>query len=542
MKKLIAKIINDDTTLLSINNVLNVSFGALDRGNVSDTTNWGCFSNKGEVVFIDSSKEFKSIVSNYENIKVRIYYVFNATEKLLATFLIDDYDYEDESGKVTITLKDSLMDWQQQNVEEYYEFVEQSIGEIWNSKYSNFAKKTENASAIMFRTFANTSYMPKSSRWSDADKICQATMLRCFCDIDGTPLFSRETSKQNNNIVIRPKNILSIGEKTKNTKTKISSVSISQKDYTKHENKSVLINEDGINFSWFNVNGTTDTYIGTDGFTTENLGYRSIIAKWVGEDGTSRIKPNPGVPIANYLGARVYRNVHFRDHVYGDYNASISVNKLFLENENTHIISETKLSTDDGTYNPTISTIKNEKNKVEIRIDDSDAFEENNMYRNNQGIVGRYVITNGNINLIGTYFSDDGEKTLGSGLSLQSNELIQTESRYETYIADELVSYNLAKYIIEKVKEKYENGVECVEMEVTPSDYYDNLGENVINSTGDKPLFEKYDIVTPYVVRNGVEQPYSKKQDGSAKSFKVIGIDYSYRGILRQKLYLQENV
>jgi hypothetical protein len=43
-------------------------------------------------------------------------------------------------------------------------------------------------------------------------------------------------------------------------------------------------------------------------------------------------------------------------------------------------------------------------------------------------------------------------------------------------------------------------------------------------------------------MRNGFEQPYSTNDDGTPKSFKVMGIEYNYSGFLRQKLHLQENV
>ncbi|MEE1049262.1 MAG: hypothetical protein U0M60_17815, partial [Clostridia bacterium] len=154
-----------------------------------------------------------------------------------------------------------------------------------------------------------------------------------------------------------------------------------------------------------------------------------------------------------------------------------------------------------------------------------------------KGVAGNYCITDGTITVIGNFYTEDGEKSYGStsdkSTTLKSNELIQTKSTYE--------GKALAQHIIDTVKAKYGNGIECVELEVTPSEYYDDDGINIINSQGNKPLFEKYDIVTPYVIRNGIEQPYSTKEDGSPKSFKIIGIEYSYQGLLRQKLYLQEN-
>jgi hypothetical protein len=450
--------------------------------------------------------------------------------------LIDDFDYEDESGKVTITLKDSLMDWQQQNVEEYYDFVEKSILEIWNSKYYNFANKTQGASAYMARTSVNTSYMTKSSRWSDANKICQATMLRCFCDIDGTPLFSTESSKQNNNISIMPKNILSIGEKIKNTKTKIQDVSISAYNIKKHKNEEIL--SSSVPFTWYNTRGTS-----VEGPSGPVQNY--IVADWANyfvNVSTIRVLANGG-----YYGALVSARVKKPEHLFSFGDAVIEVNVSTTTNKSSKI-TVTKQSTKESTYSPKVNVSEDitDRSYLYVNVEDDFVIGAYSEELDELNLVGQHCVADGTINVLGDFFTDEGQTTFGSSSEfsemLSSNELIQTESKYKTYIADKLVSYNLAQYIIEKVKKEYENGVECVEMEVTPSDYYDNFGNNVINSTGEKPLFEKYDIVTPYVVRNGVEQPYSTKDDGSPKSFRVIGIEYSYKGVIRQKLHLQEVV
>lgn len=542
MKRLIAEIQYNGETLLYIENTLSVNFGSLERGSVSDTTNWGCFSNTGEIIFIDKEKNFKSIISSFPDCNICIYYYYKSKKELLATFKVDDYGYDDESKKVSITLKDKIIDWQYKKIPEYYEFDGKDLLSIWADIFSNYSYIEENSAAFtMESTYINTPYIQESSMWDTANKICQASMTRCFCGKDGTPLFSDETALQGNNIVIRPRNILSIGLKTKNEKTRIDEISISQKNYKKHENESILSNKDGIDFSWFNVDGTTDSYVDTDGVSPAPIGYRSIKANWVGESGTSRIKPAPGIPSASYLGVRIYKNANIVDHIHNFHSVrkSISATRCSKGRNSSFSITEAKLSTDDQTYAPSkFSFSKKSKETIEILMEDESAFDNKDIFTNDQGIVGAYVIKNGNINLLGNYFSDEGDDALGSGDSLQSNELIQTES----YIIGSSGNKSLARHIIDKTKEKYSNGIECVELEVTPSDYYDDKLEKIIGDGGFKSLFERYDIVTPYVMKNGIEKPYSTKDDGSPKSFRVIGIEYSYQGILRQKLHLQEVV
>lgn len=545
MKKLIAEIKNDNATLIEINDVLSVNFGALDRGNITDTTNWGLYSNKGEIVFIDKTKTFKSIISDYEDLSVNIYYS-NSQKKQLATFLIDDYEYNDESKKVTLTLKDNLIGWQSQTLDEYYEFFEKNIGSIWSYIHGEQSRTTYAALAKMGLSIVNTSYMQKSSKWSNADKICQATMTRCFCDTDGTPLFADESPKQSNNIIIRPRNVLSINNVARNAKTKIKDVSISAKQITKYENEPI---SDEVPFTLYNIRGVYEKHFGVG----EPTQY-GIFADWVGYN-SSNVTINKYIAgdessVGGFVSAKIQKPKNLFSYSGADITVNIAtIPEYSYENETIQKTTKTtneKKAQENGyeIYSPDDIIIYNLSTSPRGR---SDAllvkFQENEIsypysdLPELNGVVGNYCITDGTITVIGNFYTEDGEKSYGStsdkSTTLKSNELIQTESTYE--------GKALAQHIIDTVKAKYGNGIECVELEVTPSEYYDDDGINIISSQGNKPLFEKYDIVTPYVIRNGIEQPYSIKEDGSPKSFKIIGIEYSYQGLLRQKLYLQEN-
>ena len=532
MKKLIAEITQDDVTSLSIKNALSISFGALDRGDISDLTNWGCFSNKGEVVFIDSSKEFKTI-SNNDNLKVKIYYASASVKKLLATFLIDDFDYEHESGKVTITLKDSLIDWQEQSVDEYYEFQEETMDKIHESIYGDISNVSPIDFERMKKTYVNTSYMRKDSKWSNADKLCQANMVRCFCDNNGIPLFSSEVSKQENNILITPKNILSVGNKSRVNKPK--GFSISAYNIQKQVDQKM---SSSFAFTWYSIKGTTNN--------PHDSEYNYILARWEDYSNNCQTGLNKNHE-GFYTEAWVSTDIKKEQNLY-------NISRVVVEES----VSTSKKS-DNGQIEKTKYTFTKEKNfgatenpengiiafdngeNITVYFEDSNAVDV--AFDDGDGSVGVYVVSEhvaneGTISVYGNFFKEDGEVEIGetsdSSIKLQSNELIQTQSHY--------IDKSLAQNIVDTAKSRYGNGIECLELEVTPSDYYDDLGNKIIDTKGEKPLFEKYDIITPYVIRNGFKQPYSTKQDGSAKNFKVIGIDYSQKGILRQKLYLQENV
>ena len=129
MAKLICKLLDENKEFLfEINNILKIHFTSLDRGSASDTTNWGCFSNSGEIEFLDFNNKYYFA----ENAKFAcIYYFSNKKEKLLATFLIDKYDYNHETKKTRVILIDNLLDFQKKQVGSTFPYVPCSVLSMW---------------------------------------------------------------------------------------------------------------------------------------------------------------------------------------------------------------------------------------------------------------------------------------------------------------------------------------------------------------------------------------------------------------------------
>ena len=69
MKKLTATIVtNEGTQLFGIDgNILSVNFGALDRGDISDTTNWGVFTPKTAPVKESFFRDFSHFGTRFRN-------------------------------------------------------------------------------------------------------------------------------------------------------------------------------------------------------------------------------------------------------------------------------------------------------------------------------------------------------------------------------------------------------------------------------------------------------------------------------------------
>lgn len=120
--------------------------------------------------------------------------------------------------------------------------------------------------------------------------------------------------------------------------------------------------------------------------------------------------------------------------------------------------------------------------------------------------------------------------------SLPSNELVQT--------GNTINGNNLNTLILENVVNKYANGKEVYTIKCSVGEYYDIYGAKAIDpyDTNFPATFEKHDIVEPYVFTSQGEVPLSEKADGTPKQFEIIGIDYSYKGVVWQELTLQEYI
>jgi hypothetical protein len=148
-----------------------------------------------------------------------------------------------------------------------------------------------------------------------------------------------------------------------------------------------------------------------------------------------------------------------------------------------------------------------------------------------------YSLISAKINFIGYYYDDKGSELekyqteKGEPKHLQSNKLIQTESTFGTK--------KLSDWILSTIKGKYENEIKCFDLECLAVEYKDIDGTIAIAKG---QLFKRYDLIVPYVIRKGRKTPYSYDEKGIPSAYCIVGIEYSYSGILKQKLYLQETL
>ena len=122
-------------------------------------------------------------------------------------------------------------------------------------------------------------------------------------------------------------------------------------------------------------------------------------------------------------------------------------------------------------------------------------------------------------------------------VQIPSSDLVREHS--ECWTVDNIY-IPLYKYILQEIKRRYEKGIECFEIECLFNEYVNESGEVVFDGKDLSQHFKRYDVIIPYVSKNGETIPLRTNPDGTPKKFRIIGISYSYDGLLRQKLSVQE--
>ena len=108
---------------------------------------------------------------------------------------------------------------------------------------------------------------------------------------------------------------------------------------------------------------------------------------------------------------------------------------------------------------------------------------------------------------------------------------------YENWKNPRTASENLANNIVDK----YIKGRETAVVLCDISDYFNEDGSKAIDIATENMFFKLHDEVIPYVYGvKGNDYPMSKKQDGTAKVFEVVGTNIFFDGAVWQELTLLE--
>lgn len=519
-KRLIAKIFNVTKLIMTIDrNMLSCEFGALDRGNLTDVVNWGIYANRGSISFIDNIGYFNNKNVNSTDIKNYIvkFYLAKNQETLIAAFKVDTVDFDDETRRVDIQLigrANGLQNSPSTNKKgdegDVFTFsnrsaaylagfdppegVDQSVIYKYYEEYRPNLLTEEGVDTVdLHSAVIYCPYLKFGTLWDKMTKICQATMCRIFDNEDGKLSITGERPRRTP-IIVKPKNIISI---SKSQFVKVSNASI---ELTKREK-----------------------------YTSTNIESvdRTVTFNYVFNDSNIDLHKKP-ISISNVGSYSIEKNLDQYVIKFG------WKTKLNFKTHKIRSINRT-INLSDG------SSITSSVSIINCLIDGYDTLMFSDEVRYSAATGGTKPLTI-SYSFYLDYFEDEGHETLtlkkdDSGEEIGSNDFIQTESYYE----DGIKNPKLGEHILNEVVRRYGKGRECFEIECLFNDYYD-VDRNKVCDTNDLSThFKKYDIIIPYVMKKGNIVPLRINEDGTPKQFRIIGISYSYDGLLKQKLSIQED-
>lgn len=537
-KRLIAKIFNGDEVVMTIDrNMLSCEFGALDRGNLTDVVNWGIYANRGSISFIDNIGYFNNKNVNSTDIKKCLvkFYLAKNQETLIATFKIDNVDFDDETRRVDIQLIGKIIELQNKpstltgkdvftfDVKQAHYLLgldSSNIPENYNEEYPSYGLTIGEDNEQIYGARIWCPYITSGAFWDKTTKICQATMCRVVEDENGNPIITGERPKKTT-IIVNPKNIISISKsdfvKVTNPSLEILLRNRYEKKKVESEDKSFSINYDS-SIKPLSVSGADSSF----------------------EYFKNEIPSLGGIP---YTNEGWIADVTFRGK---------------LSNKTRRISSISKITTSE-ILNYSDNTTKNYSKESEASW--AEVYIENyeNLYisflseilsdgqfplGDGSSVVERRKITSIDYSFYLDYFEDEGWDTLTkindesekNTEKIDSNDFIQKNG----YTTDNGVIVGIGEHILNEVVRRYGKGRECFEIECLFNDYYDENGNKAFDTNDLSNHFEKYDIIIPYVNKKGKPVPLRVNEDGTPKKFRIIGISYSYDGLLKQKLSVQE--
>lgn len=191
-------------------------------------------------------------------------------------------------------------------------------------------------------------------------------------------------------------------------------------------------------------------------------------------------------------------------------------------------------------------------NNNTFQVNISNAYVEGDVLPTDYIVVGRYIDHDGKESLVyvlGIKITIQGEyyepkqvvQTFGKADSVNSIKIPQNELNI---IGNKIDINNAQQTTANNIIKKYRNGKEVYTIKCSVGEYYDIYDAKAIDpyDTNYPATFKKHEIVEPYVFTSRGEVPLSEKADGTPKRFEIIGIDFSYKGVVWQELTLQEYI
>lgn len=523
-KRIIVEISKADELIMTIDeNMLSCEFGALDRGNITDVADWGIYANRGSVSFIDKNGYFNNSNINsleLKGAKASIYLVKN-DKVLISTLYVDDVEYNDATKQVDIQLISGLPKWQSKITKEsIYPFYETYADEILNIICDRFGVEiiSQETDFLGYKIRVDCPYIEPGNLWDIVNQVCQATMSRIIETEEGdakiTSCFPERTP-----IMVSPKNIIDIPQ---NDFVRIVNSSIQYRKITIYKNEVTESTKSHIRLNWGGYSTASVSGGANLGFTKPTPELSSNLDSEVFAYGYCIIN----TPHKIFAAYEIQTFLDTRKSVIGvtgtkNFEDKVQQKGSFFTSTDIYNESQIKLIADKALAN-TIT-----------KVGDDNTFTEKSVV----GVETRVPIAG---------FDDNGTSEERQINTKYANEpIVQIPSsdlvrEYSKYLTGDDTWVQLYKYILQEIKRRYEKGIECFEIECLFNEYVNESGEVVFDGKDLSQHFKRYDVIIPYVSKNGKTIPLRTNQDGTPKKFRIIGISYSYDGLLRQKLSVQE--
>lgn len=508
-------------------NLLSAYFEDLDRGSIDDLINFGIYVNKGSVEFIDTLGIYDILKSknSLAEIIVEFYLCKNNISKLLRTLIADTFEYDKNTKVIKMNLTSRIIQWQEIKIPLIFMYNENNEIPLYTLIQEINLSLPDNLKLNPYGDGATdiTIYCPciePTTAWDIFSKICVFCGGRIYEDANGKPYLSSMFYTPSGTIIIEPKDILSISGDSFNGENKSlyrNPLSISEKNWLKQKDGEFA----KINYTIYdhtpNIDEEYTEYVG-------NLPtYNPDVTVTRLNDTQSRItfivKPNFRVYEPKNLStiAELFKYDFSLDEQVTENRVSISSTQKDISFENNK---------EDNTIKITLTiTSKDNETVFSEKEGITYYFKRYVMKATTYGFGS--IVYSGKDDVIRTFTEVPFPESLPH--ELPTNELFQFRNFYGE---DKNSSYS--QVYLKKVHDELNK--ETLECECLSTDYYDTDGNlSLPSNSNNLSFFSRNRLVSPYIMYKGNKVPYNENNN----NFAIMGVKYSYKGILKQTLYLK---
>lgn len=205
MITLTAKIYISDTEIIEIDrrNMLSIESSTFDRSDFK-LPSFGIISNTGRVEFNDTDGrvlQYAEALRLVKGLRCEITLsntLVDGANELVGVYETDEWDYDNNSRVVSVSLKDDLEEWQDINVAEIsydprypehkpFRWLYERLWSLTKVNYSmqSFDELDDKTKAVLQYTYTQYPLLESGSLWQQWTKLCQVCQLHIYKNNNG---------------------------------------------------------------------------------------------------------------------------------------------------------------------------------------------------------------------------------------------------------------------------------------------------------------------------------------------------------------------